>query len=250
MDLIQFFMFIVVGLLAGFIDSIAGGGGLITVPLWSVVLGPGSLAIGTNKIVATIGSLISLLVYMRSGHVAFRRHSIFAAIVGLSSALGATLSPLVPSAAYRWFLIAICPLLLWVVYKKDIWIKHDIESTAPHTALESRLWISGFTCGLYDGFIGPGGGTLMFLALLLVARTPLLTAIATSKLANLASASLSLATYASSGHVLWKQGFTMAIGVAIGAFTGASMATKRAAPLARAALLVVASLLFLRLVLS
>jgi uncharacterized membrane protein YfcA len=109
------------------------------------------------------------------------------------------------------------------------------------------FWISGFACGFYDGIAGPGGGTLMFLALLLIAKLPLLQAMATAKVANLASASVALGSFTLSGHVHWDKGVWMALGIGAGAAVGASMAQKRAATYARGALLIVVTLLIMRL---
>lgn len=90
----------------------------------------------------------------------------------------------------------------------------------------------------------------MFLSLLLFAKAPLLTAMATAKIANLASATLSLASFQSTGHVIWTKGLLVAAGMAFGATLGATFATRKAGPVARAALVVVASLLAIRLLLS
>jgi uncharacterized membrane protein YfcA len=192
------------GLVAGLIDSIAGGGGLITVPLLTILIGPGSLAIGTNKVAAVCSSLFALLVYMRAGHVDLKGNRIFALFVGLGAIFGALLSPFIPAPAYRILLILICPVILLIVFKKELWVRHEIENEISPT-LSSRyklilFWSLGLASGLYDGVAGPGGGTLMFLALFLVARIPLIAAMATAKVANLTSASLSLATYASTGN--------------------------------------------------
>lgn len=266
MDSILRLLLAAAGILAGFVDSIAGGGGLITVPIFSLVLGPGATAIGTNKIVAVCASLVALLVYLRGGHVSLRGNLIFALIVGASASLGAFLAPFLPGSVHRWILIVIGPVILWIVYRKDLWIQKEIEldqhegrplvrpSGLRPAGLMNRqsllLWGAGFVCGFYDGIAGPGGGTLMFLSLLLVARIPLLNAMATAKVANLASAFVSLCSYTATGHVRWETGWPMALGISFGAFAGASLATRRAAPLARAALLIVASILLFRLIFS
>jgi uncharacterized membrane protein YfcA len=105
-------------------------------------------------------------------------------------------------------------------------------------------------CGFYDGIAGPGGGTLMFLSLLIFARVPLLPAMATAKIANLASASVALSSFSITGNVVWKMGLITAVGMAIGATTGARLATRRAAPVARVALAIVATGLVLKLIFS
>jgi hypothetical protein len=262
MDFTTWLLLPAAGLLAGFIDSIAGGGGLITVPLLSVLIGPGAYAIGTNKIAAVAASLTALLVYLRGGHVEIRGNILFALMVGFGSMIGALLAPQIPGEAYRWILVIIAPMILWVVYRKDLWVEHELKEhpsqVLPEPSATSRPparveWVflaCGFGCGLYDGIAGPGGGTLMFLSLLLIARTPLLTAMATAKLANLSSATISLVTYASTGHVLWQKGTPLAIGISGGALVGAHLATRRAGPVARAALLVVATALVIRLALQ
>ena len=234
------------GLLAGVVDSIAGGGGLITVPIFTLLLGPGSLAIGTNKIVAVVATGVALLVYLRLGHVRLKGKLGFFLCVGLSSALGAFASTLVPPQVYRWFIVAIVPLILFVILRKDLWVKE--AATEDHSRVDrGALWLAGIACGFYDGIAGPGGGTLMFLSLFILAKFPLLRAMATAKVANLASASVSLASFAYTGNVLWNKGVVMAAGIGVGAFLGATLASRNAAKWARVALAVVSILLMVRL---
>jgi uncharacterized membrane protein YfcA len=236
------------GLFAGMIDSIAGGGGLITVPLLTLLIGPGPLAIGTNKVAAVGSSLFALLVYMKAGHVELKGNRIFAALVGVGAVCGAFLSSLIPPSNYQYILILICPVILFVVFKKDLWIRQGIDAVEIKSRNQQILFCClGFACGLYDGIAGPGGGTLMFLSLYLVARIPLLAAMATAKVANLASASLALGSFAFTGNVQWVTGLWLAAGISVGALIGANYATRNAAPLARLALLIVAVILLIRL---
>ena len=245
-------LLVAIGLIAGSIDSIAGGGGLITVPVLSLIVGPGALAIGTNKIAAVASTLSALLIYLKNGHVSLRGNRTFAMASGIGAILGAHLSPRVPPETYRIALILILPVMLWVVFRKDLWIRNEVAHEShkwPHR-LRWRFWALGFACGFYDGIAGPGGGTLMFISLFLVARIPLLSAMATAKVANLASASLSLATFVGSGHVAWSFGLWIGLGMVIGAAVGASLANRRAASVARFALLILAGVLTVRLALS
>jgi uncharacterized membrane protein YfcA len=214
------------------------------------MIGPGATAIGTNKIAAMFATGSALFVYMRNGHVAFKDYWIFALITALGAAVGSFFSPFISPEIYRWLLVAICPIILWIVYRKDLWVRK--EATHEHDSKPNAkvLWGAGLACGFYDGIAGPGGGTLMFLALFLVARIPLIAAIATAKLANLASASFSLAMFTASGHVIWPKGLTLGAGMIAGAFVGATYATRHAAPLARAALLFLAGTLLLRLMIG
>ena len=248
----QLFLTLLTGLCAGFIDSIAGGGGLITVPFFTLFFGPGPHAIGTNKMSATVGATMALAVYFRKGHMDAKRSWIFAFWVGLGSLLGSRTAPLVPLQAFKWFLVVSCPLILWIVWNKDLWVDQELKAhTHPnrkwHFLGEPKVILSGLLCGFYDGIWGPGGGTFMFLSLLFFAKLPLFAAIAASKLANSCSALVAVISYASGGYVHFAEGAAMACGVGVGAFCGAQFATKRATRVIRPVLAIVAGLLVLKL---
>lgn len=234
------------GLLAGFIDSIAGGGGLITVPALSLFLGLGPLTIGTNKIAGTLSALVALMIYSSKGHMDWRRGWVFTLFIGAGSFLGSSLNPLLPVSIFPIFLAITCPLLLWILWKKDLWISKE----AAHTSSSSNpkaLVVLGLLCGFYDGLWGPGGGTFMFLSLFFVSRLPLLTSLAISKLANFTSAGVSLYNFARLGHVRWELGIYLSAGIVVGALAGSILATRRAAQIVRPILLIVVFILMIRI---
>jgi uncharacterized membrane protein YfcA len=244
------------GLITGLIDAIAGGGGLISLPAMTLAVGAGPDAIGTNKIVGTTAALIALVVYQRKGHFDWRKSATFAGWVGLGSLMGSRLSPLLPLEAFKVLMLITCPLILWIVWRKDLWIARELQ-THPKRAsgrLASlygawgapKLIATGVLCGLYDGLWGPGGGTFMFLGLLFVARLPLLVALAASKFANTLSAAIALISYAQAGFVHWKTGGLVALGVAVGAFIGANLALRNLSGAIRPALALVSGLLLIR----
>jgi uncharacterized membrane protein YfcA len=241
---------IVLGLIAGFIDSIAGGGGLITVPMFSILLEPGALAIGTNKIVGMVSTGVALYVYRRSGHVKLSGNWGFALVVGFGALVGAWCSRYVPAEAYKWLIAAMAPIVLWIVFHKDIWIKQSLRKHDHSHPNRCILLLAALFCGFYDGIAGPGGGTLMFLSLFVLAKMPLLTSMATAKIANFTSASVALATFAATGNVAWSAGLIMAAGVSVGAAVGAGYAIRNATVFARFSLLAVSSLLIIRLLMS
>ena len=240
---------IIAGIVTGFIDSVAGGGGLISLPVLSLALAPGAEAIGTNKIVGTLAALVALIVYARAGHMDLKKSLLFALFIAGGSFLGSLITPHLPQSSFRWILLVMCPFILWVVLKKDLWTQErHSRPLRKHSAF--KIGLSGLACGLYDGAFGPGGGTFMFLSLLFFARLPLFTALAASKLANTTSAGVALVSYASRGFVHWTEGTLMAIGVIAGAFLGARFATKKAAVLVRPVLVTVSGLLILKLLLE
>lgn len=242
---------ITAGLIAGFIDSIAGGGGLITLPSLAWILGPGILAIGTNKIVGSVAALVALLVYASRGHFNLSKSLAFAVWVGIGSFAGSRVAPFIPAAWFPYFLAASCPLILWTVWKKDLWVAREEQHLQNLTGSNDRaIILSGLACGLYDGAWGPGGGTFMFLALFFYAKLPLLIAIAASKLANTTSATASLVSYAAQGQVHPLEGLVMTSGVMVGSFFGARHASARATKIVRPALVAVSALLILKLCLD
>lgn len=210
-------LFLFVGAFAaGLIDAIVGGGGLISVPLFLLALGPNASAIGTNKVAAVAAQLAAFAVYYTNRQVdADRAQSYF-----LFTAIGAILG--------AW-------------------------QRSPDSPIRPRLALAGtFAAGLYDGVAGPGGGTLMFLSLYLLGGLPASLAMGTGKLANLGSASTSLVTFAAQGEVHWSLGIVAAVPIAVGAWLGARFVTKlqngqsleeRARKIARYALVVVSTLL-------
>jgi uncharacterized membrane protein YfcA len=235
------------GGLAGFIDSIAGGGGLITLPALSVALEPGVAAIATNKINGSVGAAVAAAVYLRNRGPGWKRGLPFALVVGAGSIIGSLCTPLMPRAYLRGFMVLALPLLLAVVWNKDRWIKYA-QTHPPDGPMRRRYWAAAAAVGFYDGAFGPAGGTFMLLVPIAVGGFPLAHALLFSKLANTASAAFSLTSYAAQGHVHWAYGAVMASGVALGAFLGAKAASKHAARLVRPVLLLALTILLVKLV--
>jgi len=235
-------------LLAGFIDAIAGGGGLILLPALSLIVGAGPSAIGTNKPAAVAMAAIALVVYARRGHLNWKLSGMFALMLAIGALAGSRLALLIPLAAFPWLLAVTCPILLYVVWQKELWQPRDtVPDQAPRPYAPAVL-VSGVVCGIYDGAFGPGAGTFMFLSLLFIAHLPLLTSLAAAKLANTSSAVIALASYAESGNVHWRLGVIAAAGAVVGAYFGARQASEKAARIVRPALVVVVVLLILRIV--
>ena len=248
MSITEFLLF-AAGILAGFIDAIAGGGGLILLPALSLIVGAGPSAIASNKPAAAAMAAMALIVYSRRGHLDWRVGGIFALMLAIGALLGSRLALLIPLEAFPWLLAIACPVLLYVVWQKELWIPKDIgPSTLAPRPFAPAVLISGLVCGVYDGAFGPGAGTFMFLSLLFFAHLPLLTSLVVSKLANTASALVALASYSQSGHVNWRLGAIAAAGALVGAYFGARQASEKAARIVRPALVVVVVLLVLRIV--
>jgi len=235
------------GLIAGFIDSIAGGGGLITLPVLLSILGSGPEAIGTNKIVGASAALVALLVYRRAGHFDLKHSVRFSLTVGLGSVLGSFITPHLPDYLFRWFILILSPFILWLIWQKEIWTR-ELPPLARSSS--KRVLFFGLLAGIYDGMWGPGGGTFMFLALFLGAKMPLMQALASSKWATVCSASFALVSFAARGYVHWGVGAALAAAIIVGAFVGAHYNTRSASRIVRPILVVVTLLLIAKVFLQ
>lgn len=234
----------IAGLITGLIDSVVGGGGIISLPTLSFVVGAGPDAIGTNKIVGTVGALVALFVYTKNGNLLFKEGLQYVFWCALGSFFGSSVAPLVDKIYFHYLMILTCPLILLLVIKKD-----HLFSDKPRTRAKWYYFVmAAYFAGFYDGFFGPGGGTMMFLGLYLVAGFPLLNAIAISKLANTFSAGTALLTYYHNGYVHFKEGLLVALGMTVGSFIGASYASKNATKILRPMLIFVVSILMLKLI--
>jgi len=233
-----------VALVAGCIDAIAGGGGLITIPtlLWTGM--PPAMALGTNKLQGTAGSLSASLHFARTGAIDFRRYwPAFAAAVIGGAAGALAVQQIDPGFLKRiipWLLIAIA--LYMLIAKRT----GEVER---HRRIS--VWMFAFTVGFgvgfYDGFFGPGTGTFFALAGVTLLGMTLPVATANSKLLNFGSNIASLSLFIIGGKVLWLPGLVMAAGQFAGAQIGARLVFKGGAKMIRVVLVVMSTAMAIRL---
>ena len=163
MTLISFLIVCPLTFLAGLVDSIAGGGGLISLPAFLFAGLPMHTAIATNKLSSSVGTTVSTARYCKNGF--FDRKialpSIVLALTG--SAIGARLVLLVEDIYLRWLLIAVLPVVAVLVFldKGD----GNADPAFPASRRMAIACIAAFVIGMYDGFYGPGTGTFLLLAL-------------------------------------------------------------------------------------
>ncbi len=232
-----------ISILAGFIDAIAGGGGLITIPMWTLVMGAGAQVVATNKVGACASCVMALWVYQRHHPVPWREGVWFLVAISGGSFLGSQLTSFVPVHIFTWMLLALCPIVLLIV-----WSKEKLFSERPQLpSAPGKFLTAGLLVGIYDGFFGPGGGTFMLLALLWFTHLPLMSALALSKLANALSAGVSLSGFAMQGLVDWRWGAVGGISIVVGSFAGARLARLKTITVVRPALTVVVILLMLKI---
>jgi uncharacterized membrane protein YfcA len=216
----------VAGLCAGFVDAIAGGGGLITLPVLLNAGLPPQDALGTNKLQACFGSGGATLHFGRAGLIDFG-----ASLAGVGyTFLGALAGTLVVQRLNPGFLRVAIPWLLLAIVLYLL-LRPTLGDQDAHPRMPSVAFYTLFGLGLgfYDGFFGPGTGTFWAMALVMVLGFNLTKATAHTKLLNFASNAASLLVFLSFGQVQATAGLLMGVGQILGAQLGAHMVILRGA---------------------
>ncbi len=229
---------------AGFIDSIAGGGGLVTVPALLLAGLPPVDALGTNKLQSVFGSGSATLSYTTKGHVDLRSQVRPAVLSFAGAFAGALLATIVPGDLLRtilpYMLIAIA---LFFGFKRGL---GDLDRDAKITPFLFGLIIVP-VIGFYDGLFGPGTGSFFMIAFVSLAGYGILKATAHTKLLNFASNAGGLLGFALFGTILWKTGIIMGLAQFAGARIGASLAIRRGTRIIKPLLVLVCLALAIRL---
>ena len=252
-----------VGLVAGFVDAIAGGGGLVMLPGLIFSGLPVSSAIATNKLCGTFGSLTSSLKFAQSQQVDWRACTVMALPIVLGAYSGSRSIGLLPSTwAEPLVIVLMVAITLFVVCNPGFGMA---ESTADSVANGSilpaedssspakrTLWsiVAGSLIGFHDGFFGPGTGVFLVFALLSLWPLNFLRATGTTKVLNLLANFTALITFAIAGDIDYSKGLCGALGVATGSFLGATFATKKGAKLIKPIFILVTTALVIKLLVN
>ncbi len=234
--------------LAGLIDAMAGGGGLISLPAYMAAGLPPHIATATNKCSSTFGTLVATLQFMRGKkiHYLTAAGSAIAALIG--SPIGAFLNLNVDEKYLRWVLILSLPVVAaFVLLKKDFGSESHLEEQGKTKLVVGSVFI-GFLIGIYDGFFGPGTGTFLILAFTFFLGFDLLTASGNAKVVNLASNIAAFVTFAAHGAILWQVGIPAAFFGIAGNFLGARLAMKNGGKMIRPMFVVVLILLSMKII--
>ena len=233
-----------IALAAGFVDSIAGGGGLITIPALLGIGLPPPVALGTNKLQACFGSGSAAWHFGRAGLIDWRAMSTGILFTAIGAALGGSLVQLLSAALLRqlipWLLLAIALYLL---------VQPRLGEADVHPRFAARwfLPVCGLVLGFYDGFFGPGTGSFWAMAFVLALGFNLTKATAHTKLMNFTSNVASLVVFLVGGQVHWRLGLIMGLGQWLGARLGAGLVLRRGARFIRPVFILVALAITTRL---
>lgn len=230
---------------AGFVDAIAGGGGLITVPVLLLCGADPVQALATNKLQGTFGAGTAALSYARAGHVRLGDQLGMAAIAAVAGAAGAMVAHLIPAEVLRLVMPAVLiGVAAFFAFRRGLSDADRVQRVRPAIFAVTAVPL----IAAYDGFFGPGTGSFFMMGFVLLAGFGVLKATAHTKLLNFSSNLGSLMVFAFSGATWWAVGLAMAAAQVAGAALGARLAVRIGVRLIRPLLVVTSTAMALRLV--
>ena len=232
------------GFIAGLVDAVAGGGGVLTLPVLLNAGLPVGVVLGTNKLQSTFGSVSAAWSYVHGGVVSFKACLPGAILTFIGSIGGAVvvqhIDPQLLGDMIPWLLAGI---LLYTIFKPKLG-ERDAAARLP-----ARIFfpVFGLGLGFYDGFFGPGVGSFWTIALIVMLGHDFVRATGVTKVMNAASNLAALLFFLAMGQVNLPVGLTMGAGQLVGARVGARLVVTRGARFVRPIFIVMVSLVLARL---
>lgn len=231
--------------LAGFIDAIAGGGGLISLPAYLIAGLPPHAAIGTNKFGSCCGTVVATWQFARHGFIRWKQAVPAVALALVGSWLGARLALMVDPGTFKIIMLIILPLTgVYVLNKKALQ-----ASNSPYSVRWTMFIVAllSFVIGVYDGFYGPGTGTFLMLLLTAVAHVSLNEAAGLTKVINLSTNVAALAVFLAHGVVWMPLALAAAAFSVVGNYMGAKYFVSKGTGFVKPVIIIVLSLFFVKL---
>lgn len=233
--------------LAGLVDAISGGGGLISLPAYLIAGLPPHTAIATNKMSSTCGTALATTRFIKNKLVNFKLALPAAVAAVIGATIGANLSLLVTETVLLYLMIAILPVCAFLVLNKKLF--HD--GSEDEIILNKRTYkiaiVIAIVVGLYDGFYGPGTGTFLIVAFTVFAKFSIKTANAQAKIINLTSNITSLIVFLLNGEVLLTLGLAAAVCNMAGGYIGSGLVMKNGAKIVKPSIIFVLILLAIKI---
>ena len=238
--MIQYLIVCPLVFLAGLVDSIAGGGGLISLPGYLIAGVPAHMALGTNKMSSTIGTLVSTARLLKHGYLKGKMviAGISAVFAMTGSVLGAHIALRVPDSVIKHMMIVILPIVAYYVLRNKNMGENEKTGTVSKRQVGLISIAASFIIGAYDGFYGPGTGTFLILVFTGAARLDMRTAAAQTKVINLSSNVSAFVTFILTGNVCYTLGAAAAV---------CSVAVHDGHRIVRPMVLLVLAILFIRI---
>lgn len=230
--------------LAGFVDSVAGGGGLISLPAYFFVGVPTHMAIGCNKFSASCGTTFSTLRFFKNGVIDWQVAAVSAFFSFVFSYLGTLLALMINQETLKTVLVILLPIVAILLLCKRNFGTENAAATIPKRKALLLACCAGSVIGFYDGLIGPGTGTIAIIVFSAWMKYDLKIASGNAKLLNLASNYASLIAVIAGGKVIYSIALPAALFGILGNYIGAGFAIKKGASFIRPLMITVIILLF------
>lgn len=228
---------------AGFVDAVAGGGGLISLPAYIFAGVPIHIAYGTNKFANCTGTFVACVKFFKSGNIRIKSAVLSAAGALIGSWFGTQLVLVLDEKYLKYCLMIILPVVaVFLLFNRNFGSSGEVKKIS-NKKLYVLSFIIGMVIGAYDGFFGPGTGTFLVLSFTSILGFDLITASGNAKVVNLASNFAALIAYMINGKILFSIGIPAAICAILGNYIGAHMAIKSGVKVIKPIILVVVVML-------
>lgn len=233
--------------LAGLVDAIGGGGGLISLPAYLIAGLPMHQAVATNKLSSTCGTTLATVRFIKNKLVNFKLAipSVISAIIG--SSIGAKLSLMMDERIMEYILFVVLPLAAFIVLNKKLFKDNPDAELTLNTKTYITAVVAALIIGMYDGFYGPGTGTFLIIAFTTFAKISVGSANAQAKVINLTTNITSLIIFILNGQVLFSLGLAAAACNMLGGYIGAGLVINKGSRIVKPTILLVLLLLFLKI---
>jgi uncharacterized membrane protein YfcA len=248
MSILTFIFLALASGFAGFVDAVAGGGGLVQLPALLIGISnkPIPMILGTNKIPSIFGTSSAAASYFKKVRPDLRLTLSMAIPALIGSVAGAHLASHFPTSVFHPLILTLLVLVgIYTWRKPNLGLNENLRYSA-----STRLWIvaaCGLLIGFYDGLFGPGTGTFLVFLLVIVVGYEFLKASATAKLVNISTNFGAIVTFQITGHIWWKLGLALAFANVTGALIGSRLAIRGGSPLVRKIFLLVVAALIAKL---
>ena len=232
--------------IAGFVDAVAGGGGLISLPAYLLAGVPVHMAIGTNKLSSAMGTTLATVRYGKSGYIPWKI-AVFCVVCALvGSACGAELALRIGDGVFKIIMLVLLPAVAAYVLWGKALKREGEQEPLPQWKTMTVAMGAALVIGAYDGFYGPGTGTFLILLLTGLAHMRLTDANGIAKVINLSTNLAALTVYLFNGKVIFPLGLAAGCFSLVGSYLGTRFFTKGGAKFVRPVILLVLVIFFVK----
>lgn len=232
--------------LAGFVDSIAGGGGLISFPAYMLAGVPVHVTLGTSKLSAFPGAIVAAFRFGRKGYIRWKLGLICSVTALIGAVAGANMALLVDESIIKSMMVVVLPVVAFYVLKN----KNTDDEKKTELPWKQMVLIgasASFLIGMYNGFYGPGTGTFLILVFSALVKLDMKNAAGIAKLVNLAADFAAFSTFFLNDKVYWMLGITAALFCMAGSYIGSGLVVNNGQRIVRPVVMVVLTLLFFKI---